>query len=72
MSSSASSTQPATLEKAVVEAKAEEIAPTTTAVTYQLDGVDDDIDEYHNGIKIDRADRRDMQRMGKIQELRVI
>ena len=40
---------------------------------YDLDGIDDDADEYH-GVKspgLTRNDRRDMDRMGKTQELRV-
>jgi hypothetical protein len=40
---------------------------------YELDGIDDEGDEYHSikSPSYTRNDRRDMDRMGKTQELRV-
>jgi hypothetical protein len=46
---------------------------TVTAHKYDLDGVDDEVDDYHGAksLSFTRNDRKDMARMGKTQELRV-
>ena len=58
-----------TLQKTLPETSAGEISK-----TYELDGIDDqDVnhDDYHHHLGVTRNDRRDMTRMGKIQQLRV-
>jgi hypothetical protein len=52
---------------------AQENSVTAVPKTYELDGIYHDEDEYH-GLKspgFTKMDRRDMDRMGKTQELRV-